>query len=378
MMKDILINVSKTTRKIDVEKSLIGNDGENLQGNIVFKFKDEFVEGIARLEYTIKGENKYILLAKQEDSYIIPIKSVLAKEGQINMQLVITEEEKEEGIPIFKSNVFYVYCNKSINAEIEQPEEYEGWIEIANQNMIKMNKIITEAEQMEREALKLDEDVKQLEQDINNIDIEVNELNNNINLIANDIDTHTEEINGLEQNYNMLHTELLEQEETINHLDDTKTDRNEIPNVSHFITKSVNNLDNYYTKEENDEKLKGYASTSSLIAGINGCEPKLANTVDYVIETGLYGDGESGYRKYKNGFIEQWGVATTQTNETEFRMHQSHINQNFSIFIEPREIGNFYHYAMPSANQKFKCRIQSRDSASMAIKFQWRSYGKWK
>lgn len=119
---------------------------------------------------------------------------------------------------------------------------------------------------------------------------------------------------------------------------------------------------NNYTKEESDAKY----------------EPKLANGVDYSYQQVTYGNKESGYRKYKNGMLEQWGVATTQANETEFTMHQAHINQNFSIFIEPREQGNFFHYAIPSGNQKFKCRIQTRDSVSAAIKFQWRSWGYWK
>lgn len=148
-------------------------------------------------------------------------------------------------------------------------------------------------------------------------------------------------------------------------------------NLTDYYNKNHIN-ENFYTKEDVDNKTKGFATTSSLILAINGCEPKLANGVDYSFQEVMYGNGESGYRKYKNGMLEQWGVATTQANETEFSMHQPHINQNFSIFIEPREQGNFFHYAMPSANQKFKCRIQSRDSVSMAVKFQWRSWGRWK
>lgn len=361
MMKDIIINVSKETRMVGVLKGFIGNDGENLQGNIVFKFNDQFVDGIARVEYDIKGQKNYAMLSKVDESYIIPIKSVLTVKGQINMQLVITEEEKEDGIPIFKSNTFYVYCSESINANIEQPEGYDAWIEIANQNMIKMNKIIAEAEQMEREALQLDSDVRQLEQDVNNAEIEIENLTNNINLMANDIDSITENINEIEQEVKLNTDNIFDLEGSLNHIDDIKADKEDT-----------------YTKEQVDDKFKGYATTSSLIAGINGCEPKMANTVDYVIETGFYGNGESGYRKYKNGLIEQWGVATTQASETEFTMHKPHIDQNFSIFVEIREQGNFYHYATPSANQKFKCRIQSRDNVSMAIKFQWRSFGRWK
>ena len=47
-MKEILINVSKETRMVDLNKSVIGNDGENLQGKLVFTFIDEFVNGQAK------------------------------------------------------------------------------------------------------------------------------------------------------------------------------------------------------------------------------------------------------------------------------------------------------------------------------------------
>ena len=57
-MKDIKINVSRETRMIEINKYVIGNDGENLQGNLIFSFADEFVNGQARLEYQING-NKY-------------------------------------------------------------------------------------------------------------------------------------------------------------------------------------------------------------------------------------------------------------------------------------------------------------------------------
>ena len=106
---------------------------------------------------------------------------------------------------------------------------------------------------------------------------------------------------------------------------------------------------------------------------------RVPNNMDMMFQSVTYGNHESGYRKWRNGFIEQWGVATSGADgEVEFTMHQPHIDQNFSVFVEPREMGNFFHYAMPSANQKFKCRIQTRDSQNMAIKFQWHSYGYFK
>ena len=100
-MKEILINVSKETRMVDLNKSVIGNDGENLQGKLIFTFIDDFVNGQARLEYEIKGNKNYILLDKKNDTYTIPVKNVITKEGQIDMQLVITEGTNEEEIPVF-------------------------------------------------------------------------------------------------------------------------------------------------------------------------------------------------------------------------------------------------------------------------------------
>ena len=150
-MKDIEIKLSKETRKVKLSKSVIGNDGENLQGNLIFTFpidydpdktgiQNEFVDGFARLEYTINGEDFYIPeLTKQNESYIVPIKSILTKKGQIDMQLVITEGTDPDEVPIFKSNVFYVIVNRSINAEIEQPDEYPTWLDIFNAKINQIN-----------------------------------------------------------------------------------------------------------------------------------------------------------------------------------------------------------------------------------------------
>ena len=132
MMKDIKIKINKATRMVNLSKTTIGNDGENLQGNFIFEFEDEFVNGQARLEYIINNEKKYTFLDKQNTYYITPVKNFLTKKGTIDMQLVISEGIDEENTPIFKSNMFYVYCNNSINAEIEQPEDTTSWLDMAN------------------------------------------------------------------------------------------------------------------------------------------------------------------------------------------------------------------------------------------------------
>lgn len=156
-MKDIIINVSRETRMVYLTKYTIGNDGENLQGNIIFKFKDSFVNGTARLEYIIDNVKKYQILNKGEEEYNIPIKSVLTKEGEIIMQLVITEGIDPEEIPIFKSNVFKVYCNQSINAEAEEePSGYQTWLEIANTKLNEIDLAIAQALNVDINAFKED------------------------------------------------------------------------------------------------------------------------------------------------------------------------------------------------------------------------------
>ena len=137
-MKNIEIKIFKETRMVELNKFILGNDGENLQGNLVFAF-DEFVDGQARLEYVIDGIKYYTMLEKVNETYQAPILSVITKKGQIDMQLVITQGTEE--IAVFKSNLFYLTCNASINAEIEQPEEYTQWIEVANAKLNEIDNI---------------------------------------------------------------------------------------------------------------------------------------------------------------------------------------------------------------------------------------------
>lgn len=149
MMNDFIVSVEKSTRMVDLPKNVIGNDMENLQEKLIFKFTDEFVNGQGRLEYKIGSTKNYIVLSKENDTYTMPLKNVLTKEGKIEMQLVITENEVDEEIPVFKSNVFYLYCNKSINAVNEEaPDGYVLWIEQANAKLNAMDEALTEVDNL--------------------------------------------------------------------------------------------------------------------------------------------------------------------------------------------------------------------------------------
>lgn len=156
MMNDFIVKVEKSTRMVDLPKNVIGNDMENLQEKLIFKFTNEFVNGQARLEYKIGSTKNYIVLSKENNTYKMPLKNVLTKEGKIEMQLVITENEIDEEIPVFKSNVFYLYCNKSINAVDEAPESYELWIEQANAKLNAIDEALTEVDNLDIDVNKID------------------------------------------------------------------------------------------------------------------------------------------------------------------------------------------------------------------------------
>lgn len=151
---------------VNLNKTTIGNDGESLQAKLIFSFDDEFVDGQGRLEYTIGGNSHYALVKKVGETYELPVLPMLTKVGQIDMQLVITSGTEEEPI-VFKSNMFYLYCNKSINTLIEEVPEYPEWIDIANAKLASLDNIGATVEKVNNVATltitKSDGSVEQVE-----------------------------------------------------------------------------------------------------------------------------------------------------------------------------------------------------------------------
>lgn len=156
-MKDKLITINPKTSEVFFDNGVLGIDGENLQGELIVSFTDnEFVNGTARLEMEIGGTKSYAMMTKVGETYTLPIKSFLTKNGRVDLQVVITEEAQDEEIPIFKSRKWYFVIENSINAEIEQPDEYDTWISIANSKLNELDGAIEEANNLDIEAEKVD------------------------------------------------------------------------------------------------------------------------------------------------------------------------------------------------------------------------------
>lgn len=149
MKKDITIYVNSKTSMVDLHSSRLGISGENLQGNLIVKFDDEFVNGTAILEIQRNNEKYYLVMQKENESYYLPIlSSLLSETTTIIMQIRITEGTDDESIPVWKSNKFYLKVEEAINAEIPIPEEYEEWIDIANAKLNELDNIDIDVEKV--------------------------------------------------------------------------------------------------------------------------------------------------------------------------------------------------------------------------------------
>lgn len=305
-MKNINIKVNSSNSYIYLDKSVLGINAENLQGSIIFEFVEDFIDGVAWLEIKKpSGETGYINLEKENETYTMPILSSLLEEtGSITMQLRITESEDERGIPVFKSNIFYLEVLEALNVTEEIPEEYPSWIEIADAKINEMNKALEKVDNLDIDAEKVDnvttvtitdkegstkqveildgengepgkdgidgEDAKingyntveikagdnvVLEQKDNVLsinskmydDLEIRTEISSLNEIVSDLD---KDVINIENDISRIDEDILDIDDSLNHLDDIKADKTQIPDVSQFITKSVNNLVNYYNKTE--------------------------------------------------------------------------------------------------------------------------------
>ena len=131
-MKDLIVTINSATRKVKLNKDFIGLCAENLQGNIIVDFEDEFVDGLGFLEVNINGNKFTIGLNQDADNkiYLTPIKSNLLKVAcNIICQVRISQEAINGETPVFRSDQFVLPCKESVCAENELPEDPQTWQE---------------------------------------------------------------------------------------------------------------------------------------------------------------------------------------------------------------------------------------------------------
>ena len=148
-MKDVIIKIDQNSM-VYKQETVLGISYENLQGKIIFKFLGTFPKGTAYLEYERDTEKGYLQMNQVGEEYQLEIKSsLLTKEGRIYLQLRVTEDATPEGIPVFKSNKFYLEVKEAINATTEIPDEYPEWIDAANEKIKEMDNLNITTERVE-------------------------------------------------------------------------------------------------------------------------------------------------------------------------------------------------------------------------------------
>lgn len=261
----IKIEIERETGMVYLDKTLLGRDKENLQEMLYFTFRDGIFNGTGRLEYKLpNGESHFVLLETNGIDYYLPIKNVLLENGHIEMQFVLTESETEEGIPVFKSNIFTLYCKESINAVEEQPSDYELWIETANAKLAEIDDAIEQT---------------------SNLDIDIEKVGHTTTITLTDKEGNTKSVNvndGIEKEIiGGTNISVEEDENTIkinNTYDDTTILNNietltnaisehdtDIQNIENNIDTIEKDIDNIGTEIDNLDLNK----QDTLIAGSN-------------------------------------------------------------------------------------------------------------
>jgi len=120
------ITLTTETRKVTKLTDFLGYEGENKINELVFEFKDGFVEGIAKLVLLRENADAgYIYLDRVGETYVLPIKSALiSKNGDITFCLTITNEADET---IVKYNPFVMTVKDAPDTDIPMPEDYPTW-----------------------------------------------------------------------------------------------------------------------------------------------------------------------------------------------------------------------------------------------------------
>lgn len=151
-MRNLIITINASTRKIETNKNFLGINGENLNGDLIVEFKDEFIDGFAYLEI-FDGSQKYLLsMEKVEEHYVLPIlSSLLATVGDLQCQIRVNSQFDANSVSIFKSEKFKLPVLEAINATETMPEQYPTWIEEADLKILNiqnnLNAEITAREQ---------------------------------------------------------------------------------------------------------------------------------------------------------------------------------------------------------------------------------------
>lgn len=224
MVENNIIFKNKEVSKID--SRVLGVSGENKQQILIFKIEEGFIDGTAYLELILPTNDccdskKYSIELKknvENECYKLEVKrSLLRHEGIVKMQLKIISN----GIEVYKTIIFDMNVLEAINAVESIEEDYPCF-----------------AEQMKVELQELQEGLEQVCDSLNDTKEETDPT----------VPAHVKQIT--EENIESWNNKS----DFSGNYEDLEN-KPKIPDVSKFIDNTVNNLINYDTKKQVDEKI---------------------------------------------------------------------------------------------------------------------------
>ena len=213
-------------KEADVETSVLGISGENEQQRLIFCFEDGFIDGTAFLELILPTDNccdnkKHSIEVEKDvekECYQLEVKrSLLRYDGDVKMQLKIISN----GVEVYKTATFEMHVMEAINAVESIEDDYPCFVEQTK--------------------------------------IELQELQEGLEQVCDSLKDTKEETDPTVPAHVKQITE--ENIESWNNKSDFSGDyedlenKPKIPDVSKFIDNTVNNLINYDTKKQVDEKI---------------------------------------------------------------------------------------------------------------------------
>lgn len=268
-MNNIIIEVERKTGKSFCENNKIGVQHSNLQNKIIYKL-DEMINGVAWLEYEIDGKKYFAEMDAIDMGYQIDIKSCLLVSDYVNIDLKITENENANGIPIFVSTITELDVYESIGASNEEPEEYPSWLDEANAKIAEITTLDNTISQHEN---------IRVQNETTRVQNENGRISNENQRVTNENQRVASEETRLSNEETRINNDVA-RETRIESLENNKADKTEIPDVSSFITKNVNNLTNYELKTNTGSLISLNINSSNYVITI-----QLKNSDGTVIST---------------------------------------------------------------------------------------------
>lgn len=144
------ITLTSSNRRCDNPNAFLGYEGENEANKLVFEFTDGFRDGLGVLNLKRGEEIGYVSLNKVGNTYEFPVKSaILTKVGEIKFQVVITGNDGS----VIKYDPFVMSVKDAIDADVEMPEDYPSWVDMANAKLAEVDEAITKAETISNQLL---------------------------------------------------------------------------------------------------------------------------------------------------------------------------------------------------------------------------------